>query len=175
MNGPIPNRTKGCRWNRYSSLRKGRSLRYSPTVSMCTSPQPAPVEIARSRMMNGVVLAPAVVRRHRQDGESSPERIIGGFGFEERAVPAIVLQDEQPDEESRSGKCQGEDEQIRVSQAEPHQGPQHAKRDDRRRQLRQASAQRGLTVRTCEGAIIGRSRCVVGRSCVLPRRVACWQ
>ena len=72
MNGPIPNSTKGLPVDSIQQLPQGAKfavLRHGEHVHVAAT---APVEIARSRMMNGVVLAPAVVRRQSQDGESSP-------------------------------------------------------------------------------------------------------
>ena len=114
------------------------------------------------------ILPPAAIRRQRQDRQAAAQRVICDFGFEERAVPAIVLKNEQSNEESRRRNRQTEREQIRVPQAEPHRSPDCEERDDRCRQLRQTSAQLGLTIGNRDRPVIGRSRGVGRRGSMSP-------
>ena len=52
-------------------------------------------------MMNGVSVAPAVVGREREHPERAADPVVCRTVTEERAVTAIVLDHEQPDQKSR--------------------------------------------------------------------------
>src|SRR5205807_575973 len=60
----------------------------------------ASIEIARSRVMNGMQLAPAVVRGESKDAATDAQDIVDLFGLEVRAVAAIMLNDEHAHEQS---------------------------------------------------------------------------
>ena len=53
---------------------------------------------------------PAVVGRNRQEAQGAAEPIVALTGGEERAVSAIVLDDEKPDEEATGQHGEGQDE-----------------------------------------------------------------
>jgi hypothetical protein len=54
----------------------------------------AAIEVARGRMVHGVILAPAIVRCQSQHREGAADHIICSFGLEEGAVSAVVLENE---------------------------------------------------------------------------------
>ena len=70
----------------------------------------AAIEIARGRVMDGVRSPPEVVWRHGEHAERAADPVVGEAMAEERAVPAIVLDHEQPHQKSRgrNGEQQGE-------------------------------------------------------------------
>ena len=57
-------------------------------------PDPAAVEIARCRVVDGVSASPEVVRRERQHPDHASDPVIGETAMEEGAVTAIVLDHE---------------------------------------------------------------------------------
>jgi len=63
--------------------------------------EPAPVEVAGGRMMDGVRSSPAVVRRHCDRADESSNPVVGRRTLEKRAVAAIVLDHEEPHNETR--------------------------------------------------------------------------
>src|SRR3954451_22751648 len=63
----------------------------------------APRQIAGRRMMHRMGMAPEIVRREGQDADDPPDPVIERAAAEERAVPAIMLDHEQADQE-RGGR-----------------------------------------------------------------------
>ena len=61
----------------------------------------AAIEIARGRVMNGMGLPPEIVRRQRQHAEHPADPVVGEPLAEEGAMPAIMLDHEQPQQEAR--------------------------------------------------------------------------
>ena len=102
----------------------------------------APAQIAGSRMMHGVGAAPFPVGREGQHPEGPAEPVVGEPPVEERAVAAIVLDHEQPDEEAGGDhrqqqaptSCSRGSARMATQRQEWHQGDG---------QLGQAAASRG--------------------------------
>ena len=70
----------------------------------------AQVEIARGGVMRRMGAAPEIVRREREHAERAADPVVDQAMAEEGAVPAIVLDHEQPHQETggRHGERQGE-------------------------------------------------------------------
>ena len=81
----------------------------------------AAVEIARSRMMRRMRLAPEIVRGQRQNADNPADPVIGLARRKQGAMAAIVLDHEHPDHQSGGGYRQ----QQRKQQADLAQGPHY--------------------------------------------------
>ena len=70
-------------------------------------PARAAVEVVPDAVMLGMLAAPAGIRRQRHQAADQAEHVVGPARAEEGPVPAIVLDDEDPnDEEGRQGRRQ---------------------------------------------------------------------
>ena len=83
----------------------------------------AVLEIARGGVVNRVGPLPVVVGRQREDAEQRAGDVRRGRGAEERAVPAVVLDDEEPHLHEGGRNGQGECEPVGDSKAQVHQDP----------------------------------------------------
>ncbi len=68
-------------------------------------------------------LAPIVVGRKRDDADDAADRIVDPARLEKRAVPAIMLQGEEPYEEAAAGNGQQKRQPIAVIERIPHAEP----------------------------------------------------
>ena len=62
---------------------------------------PAPFEVAGAGVMDGMRAAPEIIGRECQHADDPPHPVVRQAMTEERTMPAIVLDHEQPHEESR--------------------------------------------------------------------------
>ena len=78
--------------------RQGAELAHSQRRDVSLA---AAIEISRGAVMQRMLMAPMVVGGERQHSDCAAQPIVGTPLPEERAVPTIVLDDEQPDQEPR--------------------------------------------------------------------------
>src|SRR4029453_3319615 len=101
---------------------------------------PTTVQIARSRMMNGMGPAPKIIWRQRKRADHAPDPVVRLTVGEESAMATVVLDHKQADEKSGGRNC---DEQrgpgIAQRESEPSCGPQNRQRQKRDRQLGNAA------------------------------------
>src|SRR5260370_26077193 len=107
-------------------------------------------------MVNRVVLAPAIIGRQSQQREGAAKRIIRGFGFEEGAVPAVMLQDKQPDKKSSRRQREQQDDPVTVLKTDPHQDPQEEEREERGEHLSETPAKLRLPFSRQQGPVLSR-------------------
>jgi len=94
---------------------------------------PATLEIAGRRVMNGMIPAPHIVWRQCQHTDDPPDPVIRIPVAEEGAVAAIVLDHEKPHKESCGRHREEKAEPVTEIKCRPHQGPEQNKwsgRDD---------------------------------------------
>jgi hypothetical protein len=96
--------------------------------------------------MNGVTASPAVVWRQGQHADRPSEPVIGAAVPEKGAVPAIVLDHEQPHQEAcrRNGEQQADP--IAGAERRPHRKPEQGERHRRDDELREAAREAGLAI-----------------------------
>ena len=97
---------------------------------------PAAVEMARPGVVQRMGAAPVVIGRQRDDAEHPADPVVRCPAAEHRAVPAVVLDEEEADEEPRSRKREQQGEPVADErQRQPHRGPERGERrgghDDR--------------------------------------------
>ena len=121
--------------------------RYSRTVSVSMSPMPRRVEIARARVMDGVRAPPEIVGRQRQHADDAADPVVRAAAREERAVAAVVLDHEEPNQKPGRRDC---DEQRRPPvaehESEPRDDPEDHQRQECHHQLRNAACIAGLSI-----------------------------
>ena len=106
----------------------------------------AAVEIARGGVMDGVAAPPVVVGRERQHADRPADPVVGQRLAEERPVPAVVLDHEQPDQEAGGRHGQDQAEPVAVAQAQQHDRPEREERHRGDHQLVDAAHRIGVTV-----------------------------
>ena len=100
----------------------------------------APVEIARGRMMDRVAAPPVVVGRHGDDADRPADPVVGGLARKERAVPAVVLDHEEADEEPRRERRHREREpDLAIARGDEHRRPQRDEGQHGDRELEDAA------------------------------------
>jgi len=82
------------------------------------------VEIARCAVMNGVRALPCVVRREREDADDAAHPIVRRAMAEERAVTAIVKNNEYASEKTSRQYCERQHQPVRYRQRVNHRHPQ---------------------------------------------------
>ena len=120
----------------------------------------AVLQISRGRVMNGMRPLPEIVRRHGEHAERAADPVVGEAMAEERAVPAIVLDHEQPHQESRGryGEQQGQPPKAEVI-GRPHRDPEQHKRPEGDAELERAAGSAGVAVAVenlAQGACVDR-------------------
>ena len=101
----------------------------------------ASVKIAGCGVMDRVTAPPVIVGRHRQDAEGAAHPVIGEFTRKERAVPAIVLDQEQADEQSSGQRRQRERKpELAVTRCDHHRSPDRSKRREGHNELEGAAS-----------------------------------
>ncbi len=80
----------------------------------------APIEIARSRMMNGVSASPEVVGREREYADRTADPVVCETMMEEGAMTAIMLDHEQPHEKARSRHGEQQADPVADIDGRPH-------------------------------------------------------
>ena len=105
------------------------------------------VEIVPDRMMTGVLAAPIRVWRQRQDAAQPADQIVRPARFEERAVPAIVLDDEDAHEQRARRHCKQQRDKLGELQRPVHQRAGANKQTDGAQELEHARRHNGLLVR----------------------------
>src|SRR5581483_2657283 len=61
------------------------------------------IEVARTRMMEGMVVPPVAVGSERHDTDGPADPIVGKTTAEKRAMTAVVLDHEEPHQQARGG------------------------------------------------------------------------
>ena len=107
---------------------------------------PAPVEVARRAVMDGVVVAPVRERLPDQQGAEAPEPAIGALGGEERAVAAVVKDDEDAKQKAPGGDRQGKGQPDRDVERQVHRDDQRQVGHDRGRDVERAAPEIRLLV-----------------------------
>ena len=107
---------------------------------------PAALEIAGRGVMNGMGPTPQIVRCQCQHADDAPDPVIRNLVTEESAVAAIVLDHEQPHEESRGRHCEEKAEPVAEIEGRPHQHPEQNERSSRDDDLDRAAPAARLTV-----------------------------
>jgi hypothetical protein len=104
-------------------LRAGRlqvfQYRHCPEVAGAP-----PIQITGSRMMGRVFPSPVLVRGEGQQAGDHSQNVVGLPGFEKRAVPAIVKNDEDPHEKRSRQDRQRHRDPPGHGQTEIHQIPE---------------------------------------------------
>jgi len=96
--------------------------------------------------MHGMAAAPMIVGCEGQHADRAPGPVVRPSPAEERAVAAVVLDHEEPDEEARCGDGDRQTEEIAPLEARPHQDPQQHKRHRRDGDLEQAAQLAGRAI-----------------------------
>ena len=113
-------------------------------------PDAAPVEVSRGCVVDRVRPPPVVVRRQGEHPDRTSEHVVGAARPKERAVPAIVLNDEQADQEQGRGHREQQCDPIAVPERQPHAEPQQGERTECDQHLRSPARRIGVSV--CLGA-----------------------
>ena len=103
--------------------------------------EPTVIEIARRGMVHRMRALPVGVRRHRQHAQARAHEVGGLAGLEERAVAAVVLNDEQPDQHEAGRHRQQERHPVGKAQAGVHQPPAGHEERQRARELPDATGE----------------------------------
>lgn len=105
------------------------------------------VEVADARMVDRVAAAPVVVGRLGEDAEQPPGPVIRPSPWKERAVPAVVLDHEQPHQErGRQRQEHGVEKHPAVGEGRSHQRPPGGERDECDQEFEHGPAPVGLPV-----------------------------
>ena len=96
--------------------------------------------------MARMVLSPVIVRREGHNADHTTNPIVRKAAIKERPVAAIMLDHEQPYEETRRGNGQQQAGPPAMRDRYPRQGPKRQERDDRDAELEDAAATIGLAV-----------------------------
>jgi hypothetical protein len=79
-----------------------------------------PVEITAGRVMDGVLAPPPRKRRVQEHAQHRAQPLIHTLGAHERAVGAVVEDNERPDQESGRWNRQRQHEQVREPEGSEH-------------------------------------------------------
>src|SRR5690348_11613084 len=90
-------------------------------------------------MVAGMLPSPKRIRRQCQEAAQGAEYVVGATGPEERAVPAIVLNNEDPHQKSSSQYRHRQSNPKRPTKTEIHHRGGHKEAAERRRDLPEAS------------------------------------
>src|SRR5215813_12270853 len=104
------------------------------------------LEITRACVMDGVAAAPSIVGRQCQYADGATNPIICGAAAEKCAVPAIVLDHEQTDEEACGRNGQEQAQPITQAERSPDEQPRRGESTSGSDQLDQASRLARFTV-----------------------------
>ena len=108
----------------------------------------APVEIARCRVMDRMAAPPVIVGRHCQDADRAADPVVGDLAGKERAVPAIVLDHEQANEQPGGERRQRERKpELAMTRGDEHRGPDGDKRREGDGELKDAARRARPAVR----------------------------
>ena len=107
---------------------------------------PAPVQVTRRGVMQGMFPAPMKIGRECERAGDEAHDVIGLARGEERAVAAVVENDKHPHQKPRGQHGQRQRQPHGHSQAEIHQAPQRRVRNQRVHQLPDARPHLGLLV-----------------------------
>jgi hypothetical protein len=80
-------------------------------------------------MMDGVRPSPVAIGCEGQNSQQETEPVIGRSRPEKGAVPAIVLDDEESNQETGGRDCEEQGYPVRISEASQHEKPQEKERD----------------------------------------------
>ena len=96
--------------------------------------------------MDGVRLLPESIRGEGQNSKKETDSVIGLSGLEERTVSGIVLDNDQPHQETGSWDCQKQGQPVGIVEAAQHGEPQKHKRYKGIPELKDTSSNVRLTV-----------------------------
>ncbi len=116
----------------------------------------APIEIARRRVVDRVLVAPLPVRGAREHTRDPSHHVVPLLRREERPVAAVVHDDERADQEAGRGHREREGEPVRPRQGQVHHVEQPGQRHERVDQLEHRSADVRPLVRRHDGAPVSR-------------------
>ena len=77
--------------------------------------------------MQGVLMPPVGVGGQRQHADDAAETVVGTAGLKERAVAAIMLNDEQANQEPRRGNRKQQSQPVADAKGKPHRQPERRK------------------------------------------------
>ena len=103
--------------------------------------EPPMVQIPGGGVMNRVGLLPVVIRREREHAQDGAHHVGQALRREEGPVPAVVLEDEQPDEEKGFRYRQRQRKRVAHAQTPVHQRPSGEEQAERAQQLPEALAE----------------------------------
>jgi hypothetical protein len=106
----------------------------------------AAVEVARAGVMHGMAAPPMIVGCQRQHADDAAGPVVGLPLAEECAVPAIVLDHEEPHQEAGGGHGNGKAEPVAPAQARPCGDPEQDERYGGDEQLDRAARVAGRTI-----------------------------
>ncbi len=75
-------------------------------------------------MVDGVCLAPVRVGGERKNPQHEAKRVVGNPGSEEGAVATVVLDDEEPDQETGGRQREKQRDPVGILEAGQHEEPQ---------------------------------------------------
>ena len=101
----------------------------------------APIQIVPRTVMSCMLPAPEGVRRQRHQAAQDADQVVRASRLEERAMPAIVLNDEDADEKAGGDYRHWQRHPQRNREAQVHRGTAGEKPAERGRKLRQAARQ----------------------------------
>ncbi len=110
----------------------------------------SPVEISGGRVMDGMGAAPVVVWRQGDHGDGSADPIVEHLAGREGAVSAIVLDDEQADQEPGGRDREDQAPPDAMFQREPGPRPEDGEGNRRQSQLHRAADRIGQPIRPQE-------------------------
>ena len=106
-------------------------LRYSLHRERVDVAQAADVEVAGGGVMDRVRLAPVVIRHQREHAEHGADEVVEPLGPEERAVAAVVLEHEEPDQHEGGGHREQERQPVADLEAPEHREPERGQEEPR--------------------------------------------
>lgn len=99
-----------------------------------------PIQIACRRMVDGMAVPPCIVGREREDAGENTDNVIRLLRFEERAVSAVMKDDEHAHHEQRGKKRKQQRQPVRDVEATIGEIPEDEKRGDAVEHLPEAAS-----------------------------------
>ena len=125
--------------------RQGSVLAHRQRAYVAGAP---PIEIPRRGVMDGMIVLPAQERRKDEQPKDGAQPGIRAFGWQQRAVRAVVKHDEDANQKTGRRDGKREHEQVRDLQREIHQHRQRQVRQHRSSEVEQAAAEPRPRVRS---------------------------
>ena len=99
----------------------------------------APVQIARTSVMQGMLTPPVVIGGKSQNPDRTPKPVVGSFGTQKCPVPAIMLNGKQPNQHGRCRHRQQQSQPVTDFQRQAHGNVKDNKRNKSDTQLNPGS------------------------------------